>query len=241
LTDAGEKLLVRIRPAVMELDAAVEELAEFRNTPTGTLRLNVSGVAAQIVLAPVVKAFLAAYPAISLDITVDDGQGDIARGRYDAGIRVGRVVAKDMQIVRVSAPSRLIAIAAPEYLQHCPPLKVPQDLQQHNCIRLRSNRQILPWDFAKGKSRVEISVNGSLVVNNVNFMVQAALDGIGIGYAIESYVARYIAQRRLVALLRDWSPEHHSYYLYYSGRRHLPVALKTFIAFLRRRQREAEN
>jgi DNA-binding transcriptional LysR family regulator len=233
LTDAGEKLLARIRPAIMELGAAVEDLNEFRDTPTGTLRLNVSSVPAQIVLAPVIKAFLAAYPAIALDITVDDGHGDIVSGRFDAGIRVGRRVAKDMQIVRVSEPSRLIAIAAPEYLQQHPAPKAPQDLQRHNCIGLRINDQLFAWEFAKGKSKIEMAVNGSLIVNTMDLAVRAALDGIGVGYTIESYVASHLAAGRLVPLLADWSPGHHSYYLYYSGRRQLPVPLKVFSAFLR--------
>jgi DNA-binding transcriptional LysR family regulator len=236
LTDAGEKLLARIRPAIMELGAAVEDLNEFRDTPTGTLRLNVSSVPAQIVLAPVIKAFLAAYPAIALDITVDDGHGDIVSGRFDAGIRVGRRVARDMQIVRVSEPSRLIAIAAPEYLQQHPAPKAPQDLQRHNCIGLRINDQLFAWEFAKGKSKIEMAVNGSLVVNAMDLAVRAVLDGIGVGYTIESYVASHIAAGRLVPLLADWSPGHHSYYLYYAGRRQLPVPLKVFIAFLRQLQ-----
>jgi DNA-binding transcriptional LysR family regulator len=236
LTDAGEKLLARIRPAIMELGAAVEDLNEFRDTPTGTLRLNVSSVAAQIVLAPVIKAFLAAYPAIALDVTVDDGRGDIVGGRFDAGIRVGRRVARDMQIVRVSEPSRLIAIAAPEYLQQHAPPKTPQDLQRHNCIGLRNDRQVLEWEFAKGKSKIEMSVQGSLVMNSMDLVVRAVLDGIGVGYTIESYVTPHIAAGDLVPLLTDWSPGHHSYYLYYSGRRQLPVPLKVFIAFLRQLQ-----
>src|ERR1700760_1960844 len=111
LTEAGERLLTRIRPAILELGAAVDDLNEFRDTPTGTLRLSVSSVAAQIILAPRLKAFLAAYPAISLDLTVDDGQGDIAGGHFDAGIRVGRLVAKNMRMVRISAPSRIITTA----------------------------------------------------------------------------------------------------------------------------------
>jgi DNA-binding transcriptional LysR family regulator len=232
LTDAGERLLARIRPAILELGAAVEDLNEFRDTPTGTLRLSVSSVAAQIILAPRLKAFLATYPAISLDLTVDDGQGDITGGHFDAGVRVGRLVAKNMQMVRVSEPSRLIATASPAYLWGKPIPKTPQDLQQHNCIRLRSDNQLVVWDFAKGKNKIEISVSGSLTVNSVNLLVRAVLDGIGIGFTIESYVAPDIARGRLVPLLTDWSPEHESYYLYYSDRRQLPVPLKVFIDFL---------
>lgn len=238
LTDAGERLLARIRPAIMELGAAVEDLNTFRNIPTGTLRLSVSTGAVQIVLAPMIRDFLAAHPAISLDITADNQQSDIVSGRFDAGIRVGRFVAKDMQIVRVSEPSRLIAIASPEYLQRSPPLKTPQDLQNHNCVRFRGSDEINTWEFSRGKRTLHLSVNGTLVANSMELVLRAVLDGVGVGYTIESYVTDEIAQRRLVPLLTDWSPEHYSYYLYYSGRRQLPVPLKAFIAFLRERRQQ---
>jgi len=236
LTDAGEKLLQRIRPAITELGAAVEDLNEFRDTPTGTLRLSVTSGAARIVLAPVIKGFLAAYPAIGLDITVDDSDADIVSGRFDAGIRVGRRVARDMQMVRVSEPSRLIAIASPEYLQHHPAPKIPADLQRHNCIGFRKDNQYMPWEFAKGKSQYEMSVEGTLTVNSMDLVVRAVLDGVGIGYTIESYVADHIAAGRLAPLLADWSSAHHSYYLYYPGRRQLPVPLKVFTAYLRQQR-----
>jgi DNA-binding transcriptional LysR family regulator len=236
LTEAGEKLLERIRPALTELGAAVEDLNELRDTPTGTLRLNVSSIAAEVVLAPVMKSFLSAYPAISLDIMVDDTNPDIVSGRFDAGIRVGRLVARDMQVVRVTEPSRLIAIASPEYLSQYPAPKTPPELQQHNCIQYRKTAQCMPWEFAKGKSKFEMSVNGSLTVNSMDLLVRATLDGIGIGFTIESYVAAHIAAGRLVPLLLDWSPGHHSYYLYYTGRRQLPVPLKVFTAFLRQQR-----
>jgi DNA-binding transcriptional LysR family regulator len=233
LTDAGEKLLQRIRPAIGELGAAVEDLNEFRDAPTGTLRLNVSSVAAQIVLAPVIKAFLAAYPGIALDITVDDSDGDIVSGRFDAGIRVGRRVARDMQMVRVTEPSRAIAVASPEYLRSNPTPKTPPDLHAHNCIGFRKEQRCVPWEFAKGKNKFEISVTGTLTVNSADLLIRAALDGVGVAYMIESYVAAHIAAGRLVALLVDWSLVHHSYYLYYSGRRQLPAPLRVFAAFLR--------
>jgi DNA-binding transcriptional LysR family regulator len=236
LTDAGEKLLERIRPAITELGAAVEDLNEFRDTPRGTLRLNVSSVAAEIVLAPVIKEFLAAYPAISLDITVDDSDADIVSGRFDAGIRVGRRVARDMQMVRVTEPSRLVAIASPEYLLHHPAPKAPPDLQRHNCIRFRKDLHCVPWEFAKGKSKFEMAVNGTLTVNSMDLLVRVALDGVGIGFTIESYVSAHLAAGRLVPLLLDWSPGHHSYYLYYVGRRQLPVPLRVLTVFLRQRR-----
>jgi DNA-binding transcriptional LysR family regulator len=233
LTDAGEKLLARIRPAIRELGSAVEDLNELRDTPTGTLRLTVSSIAAGMVLSPVIKPFLAAYPAISLHVTVDDGAMDADAGRFDAGIRVGRRIAKDMQAIRVSEPSPAIAIASPEYLKHHPAPKTPQDLQNHNCISLSTRGLPHAWDFAKGKQRVEMAVSGSLVVSSMALVVQAVLDGVGIGFTLESHVATHIARGRIVPLLVDWSAERHSYYLYYAGRRQLPLPLKVFISFLR--------
>lgn len=236
LTDAGEKLLERIRPAITELGAAVDDLNEFRDTPTGTLRLNVSSVAAEIVLAPVMKEFLAAYPAISLDITVDDTNSDLVSGRFDAGIRVGKRVARDMQMVRVTEPTRVVAFASPQYLSLHPAPKAPPDLQRHNCIGLRKDLQCMPWEFAKGKSKFEMSVTGTLTVNSMDLVVRAVLDGIGVGYTVESYITAHLAAGRLVPLLADWSPGHHSYYLYYTGRRQLPAPLKVLIAFLRQQR-----
>jgi DNA-binding transcriptional LysR family regulator len=236
LTDAGEKLLERIRPAISELGAAVEDLNEFRDAPKGTLRLSVSSVAAEIVLAPVIKQFLAAYPGIALDITLDDSNTDIVTGRFDAGIRVGRLVARDMQVVRVTEPTRIIALASPEYLSQHPAPKTPADLQRHNCINFRKHLQCVPWEFAKGKNKFEMSVTGSLTVNSMDLVVRAVLEGVGIGYTIESYVAAHLATGRLVPLLADWSPGHHSYYLYYTGRRQLPAPLKVFTAFLRQQR-----
>ena len=241
LTDAGERLLARIRPAIQELEAAIEDLNEFRDVPTGALRLKVSSVAAHIVLAPRIADFLALYPAITMEITVDSTSSDLVGGRFDAGIHVGRRIAKDMQILRVSEPSRLVAVAAPEYLARHGAPKTPGDLHRHNCIAFRNGANLMPWEFRKGSQEIQVSVHGSLTVNSMDLMVRAVLDGIGLGYTIESYVESHIAMGRLVPVLTDWSPEHHSYYLYYAGRRQLPVPLKVFIAFLRQSNQALMN
>lgn len=235
LTDAGERLLTRVRPAVFELDAAMGEAGQLRDTPSGTLRLNVSSIAAEIVLNPKMKAFLAAYPAITLDVTVDDNLLGFSNGRFDASIRVDRRVARDVRMVRVSQPSRLIAVASPDYLAGGPVPRIPTDLHDHDCIRLRSSNQFIPWGFERGENKLEITVTGPLIVNNMDLMVRATLDGIGIGYTIEAYVADHIASGRLVPLLQDWSTAHHSYYLYYTGRGQIPIPLQTFIAFFKER------
>lgn len=236
VTAAGERLLARIRPAIEELDGATQALKDFRNMPTGTLRLNVSSIPAHMILAPLLKDFLNAYPAINVDVTVDDSNSDIVSGRFDAGMRYGRRIEKDMLLVQASAESRIVAVASPSYLMAHPLPKTPQDLQHHPCILFRlGNQQMLAWEFARNRKRIEVAVSGPLVVNDVDLMVRAACDGIGVGYIVEAYVADEIRDGRLIPLLLDWSPLSRSYYLYHASRRHLSAPLRVFIEFLTRR------
>ena len=234
LTEAGEHLLERIRPAFAELHAAVEAINDFRDTPVGTLRLSVSAVPAQMIVAPLLKEFLARYPGISLDITVDNANVDIVKGGFDAGIRYGRLIANDMVMVRASVASRLLAVASPQYLAQHPAPRAPQDLQEHSCIRFRlGSQQFFAWEFEKNKKKLEVAVSGPLIVNDVNLLVRAARDGLGVGYVAEIYIAEDLARGSLVPLLIDWSPSRDNWYLYYASRHHLPAPLKVFIQFLR--------
>lgn len=234
LTDAGEQLLVRIRPAFEELDAAIESINDFRETPKGTLRLSVSTIAAHMILAPMLKGFLQRYPEIGLEISVDNADADIVKGRFDAGIRHGMRIAQDMRLVKVSHPSRIIAMASPDYLARHSAPKTPQELQHHACVILKHSSQgVRLWTFERHKKTVEIEPRGPLVVNDLDLMIGAVRDGIGIGYMAESYMADDIEAGRLVPLLTDWSTAYDSWYLYYAGRDHLPPPLKVFIAFLR--------
>lgn len=234
LTEAGEHLLARIRPAFAELEAAVESVNDFRDRPVGTLRLSVSSFAARMILAPMLKRFLAAYPGILLEVSVDNTNTDIVKGRFDAGIRYGRRIAQDMVIVQASQPSRLIAVASPEYLSRRPVPKVPEDLQNHACIRFSiGNHQLLSWEFEKNRKKTEIGVTGPLIVNDVDLMVKATRDGIGIGYIAEAYITEEIRRGELVPILADWSPSYGSWYLYYSNDRHISAPLKAFAQFVR--------
>ncbi|MBW8067714.1 MAG: LysR family transcriptional regulator [Ferrovum sp.] len=234
VTEAGERLLDRIRPAFEALSAAVESLNDFRDTPMGTLRLSVSTVPAQLILAPLLREFLIRYPAIQLDITVDNTTSELVVGRFDAGIRYGRRIAHDMLQVRASRPSRIMAVAAPDYLARHPAPTSPQELQHHACIRYRlANQQVMLWEFEKSAQKIEIAVEGPLIVNDVDLMVKAAKDGIGIGYVLEAYVEEEIRTGLLVPILTDWSPPSHSYYLYYAGRHQLSAPLRAFIQFLK--------
>lgn len=241
LTEAGERLLDRVRPAFEALHSAVESINDFRDTPMGVLRLSVSTVPARIIIGPLLRDFANRFPAIQLDVTVDDAQSDIVTGRFDAGIRYGRRIAQDMKLVRASAPFRVMAVASPEYLAVHPAPRTPQDLQHHACIRYRmGNQQMLAWEFEKNRQKVEIDVDGPLVVNDVDLMVQAACDGVGVGYVVEAHVMDQLERGRLVPLLRDWSPAHHSYYLYYASRHQMSAPLRAFILFLREWQRRGD-
>ncbi|MBI1275168.1 LysR family transcriptional regulator [bacterium] len=235
LTEAGERLLGRIRPAFAEVQSAVDSISYFRDTPTGTLRLSISTIPAQMIIAPMLKGFMEAYPAITLDIEVNNNIRDIVSGRFDAGIHYGRRIAQDMVVVRASPESRVIAVASPAYLATHGTPQTPQDLQRHACIRFRRGDESQPmhWEFERHKKKVEIAVDGPLIVNDVGLMMQAARDGLGIAYMVEAYIREDIARGILVPLLLDWSSAHHSYYLYYASRHQLPVPLKLFSEFLK--------
>ena len=170
-----------------------------------------------MVIAPSLGAFHAAYPDITLDITVDDGNSDIVAGSFDAGIRPGWRIERDMIAARVSPESRLIAIASPDYLSRHPGPKVPQDLHQHNCIRFRlTTGAILRWNFEKKDAKLEFLPAGSVITNNVDLSIGAALNGIGIGYMLEGYIAPLIAAGRLVPVLEDWAAHFSGYHIYYT-------------------------
>lgn len=235
-TEAGERMLARLRPALAELGAAVAEIDAYRDRPAGTLRLSLASLAVRMLIAPVIVRFLAEYPAITVDLTVDDGLGaiDIVRGRFDAGIRAGRWIERDMIALRLSPDTRLIAVAAPAYLARRPPPTAPQDLQGHDCIRFRWGDALPRWQFEKAGERIEVAVDGPLITTDFDLMISAARDGLGICYALESYVMRDLAAGRLVPLLEDWAPRYAGYHIFYPSRRQMPASLKAFVDFLRR-------
>lgn len=234
LTQAGEKLLARLQPALTDLASAVESVNDFRDKPAGLLRLSLSSIPAQLILAPALASFMREYPAISLDVVVDDAATDLP-GVFDAGIRYGRRIAQDMQVVRVFPKSRIVTLASPGYLAVRGVPKTPQDLADHECIRFRvGGGEILRWEFARRDERVQVDVQGSLIVGAVDLALRAAVDGIGIVYMVEAYAAPYLADGRLRQVLDQWSPPWDDYYLYYSSRRQVPAALRAFIQHLRK-------
>lgn len=237
LTDAGERLLARVRPAMEELAAAIEAVNEFRDKPAGRLRLSVSTIPAQMMLAPLLGRFLTAYPAVELDVVVsDDIRVDIAKGQFDAAIRYGHWITQEMSVVRVFPNSRVITIAAPSYLAHHAAPVVPQDLQRHNCVCYRrSADEILRWHYKKGRNEIDLAVHGSLIVNNIDMAIRAVVDGVGIGYTVTAYVKAHLDSGALVPVLEDWAPPWAGYFLCYASGRPMPAPLRAFVDFMRER------
>jgi DNA-binding transcriptional LysR family regulator len=239
LTEVGERLLAELRPALEGFEAAVESINVFRDKPAGHLRLTVPRPAARMVIEPILARFLAAYPAISLEIITDSALTDIVRDRFDAGIRPGHRLEQDMIAVRVGEDARPTVVASPDYLARHSRPKVPADLQAHNCIRQRfASGAIAHWAFEKRGKGLEVVVKGSLIVSDGDLALRAALDGVGIARLPITSVDAHIAQTRLVPLLEDWTPSSVGFFLYYPSRRQTPAALQAFLDFLKASARE---
>ena len=232
-TVAGERLLAQIRPLLTEFDVVLDSINAFRDKPAGLLRLTVPPPVASFMLAPLLSRFLDKYPAIDLEISVDGVLTDIVAGRFDAGMRAGDRVERDMIAVRIGEEIRSVVVAAPEYLARHKRPTTPRDLGAHNCIRFRfPSGVIVPWQFEKKGRQMEVAVEGRLTVNNPELAVRAALDGVGVLYTAFGYAAPEINAGRLVPLLEDWRTPAAAIFLYYPGRRQVPVPLQAFIEFL---------
>jgi DNA-binding transcriptional LysR family regulator len=228
-------MLTRLRPLFDEFEAAVDSVNAFRDRPAGQLRITVPPPVASFVVAPLLARFMAQYPEIVLEVSAEPALTDIVAGRYDAGIRLGHRVARDMIAVRVTDDLRVVVVASPDYLARHPRPVKPQDLHTHNCIRLRfPSGAFLPWRFAIEGNVVEIEVEGSLVANEASLLVQAALGGSGVLYVLEEFAAPMIATGQLVPLLEAWiPPPSEGFFLYYPSRRQNLASLRALISFLR--------
>jgi DNA-binding transcriptional LysR family regulator len=239
-TQAGERLLARLRPLLEDFDAALDSINAFRDKPAGLLRLTVPPPVASLMLAPLLARFLAEYPAISLEISADAALTDIVANRFDAGIRPGERVERDMIAVRIGGEVRSVVVAAPDYLARHPRPTTPRDLEAHDCIMFRlPSGAVFPWPFEKKGQRLEAAVSGRLTVNDAELSIRAALDGVGVLYTALDFVAPLIEAGRLVALLEDWQTRSAALFLYYPSRRQVPAPLQAFIEFLRENLRRA--
>ena len=226
-TEIGNFLIAQLRPAFDGLDGAVERLNDFRSKAAGSLRITAVPMAATMVLAPIMARFLAEYPDIDLEISTDYAPQDIVSGRFDAGVRIGEHIEKDMIALRSADRLRPYVIGSPRYLSDHPQPQALADLPRHNCIRFRyPHGGLNRWTFThKGHSQ-EVAVNGNLIVNDFQMVVRAVLDGAGIGYVPPYFVGNHIAEGRLVSLLDRWLPRYSGFFLYYSSRRQIPARLK---------------
>jgi DNA-binding transcriptional LysR family regulator len=234
LTEAGEQLLRRVRPALADLEDAVNAVASARDRPSGSIRISASEAAARPLVRHVLPAFLAGYPEIQVEIVVDSRLVDIVADGFDAGIRVLEAVPRDMIAVRFGPDMRFAAVASPAYLERHKPPKAPQDLLRHRCIRFRFDSGALyRWDLQSRGKTANLDVQGPLTLGNLNLTVEAALHGIGIAWVPQSEVAEHLAAGRLVQLLPQWSPTLAGLCLYYPANRHPPTALRLFAQAVR--------
>lgn len=237
LTEAGHHLLSRIEPALRDVGDALEDMNDFRERPAGTLRINTSRGAGQLVLMPVVPRFLALYPDISVELVDDEGFVDIVAAGFDAGVRFLSAVPEDMVGVPIGGPQRFVVVGSPDYFARHPVPRHPDDLMAHECIRYRyTSGRIYKWDFEKDGVRREIDVPGRVMLGDSRMETQAALAGVGLAIMLESYVRDDIAAGRLVPVLEDWSRSVSTFTLYYPRQRRLTPALRAFVDLLREAQ-----
>jgi DNA-binding transcriptional LysR family regulator len=236
-TDAGKQLLTRLQPALVDIREAVDQVAGLGNKPSGRVRLLVPRLAAMTVLAPKLGEFARNYPDVVLDVTADDRRMDIVAGGFDAGIHFGEYIERDMIAVRVSGDHRAAIVGSPAYFKSHPKPKLPHDLLEQRCINYRhgSDGGVYRWEFDKGKKSLSVAVNGPLVVDDVEILVRAVVDGVGLAFVSEGHVAPLIASRALVRVLEDWCQPFPGFFLYYPNRRNQPAALSALINTLRLR------
>jgi DNA-binding transcriptional LysR family regulator len=239
LTEVGERVLAQLRPVLDSFEDVLESVNVFRDKPAGHLRLTVPRPAAKTIVEPILAKFLATYPAITLEIAVDSALTDIVRDRFDAGIRPGHRVERDMIAVRVGEDARPTVVASPDYLSRRPRPKVPGDLQGHNCVRLRfASGAMHRWVFEKRGKIMEVNVTGSLITSDGDLAIRAALDGVGLARVPASLIEFFIASKQLIPLLEDWMPRSVGFFLYYPSRRQMPAALRAFIGFVKAHSRD---
>jgi DNA-binding transcriptional LysR family regulator len=237
-TAAGERLLRTLRPAFDEIETGLAALTELRDKPAGSIRLTTGEHAAEKILWPVLEKFLLEYPDVQLEISIDNGLTDVVAERFDAGIRLGEQVARDMVAVRIGPDLRMAAVASPAYFaRHVPP-RTPQDLARHRCINLRfqTSGGLYAWEFAKAGRELKVRVDGQLTFNAPPMLLRAARAGLGIAYVFEDLATADIAAGRLVRVLADWSPPFAGYHLYYPSRRQATPAFALLVEALRYRE-----
>ena len=236
-TEAGERLLRTLGPALDGIGAELAALSALREKPAGTIRITTAEHPAETILWPALARLLPHHPDVRAEVAVDYGLTDIVAERYDAGVRLGEQVARDMVAVRIGPDLRVAVVGAPSYFTKRPQPKVPGDLTAHDCINLRlpTLGGLYAWEFERNGRELRVRVEGRLVFNNIALRLQAALAGFGLAYLPEDQVAEYVADGRLIRVLADWCPPFPGYHLYYPNRRQPTPAFAVLVEALRYR------
>ena len=236
-TEAGERLLQGIGPRFEEIEAELTALNALREKPAGTIRINAGEHAAETILWPALEKFLPRYPDIRVELTVDNGLANIVAERFDAGVRLGEQLAKDMIAVRIAPDFRMVVVGAPSYFKRRDRPKRPQDLTQHACINIRlpTHGGIYAWEFEKRGRPIKVRVDGQLVFNSAVLRIKAALAGLGLAYVAEDQVQVQLSKGQLVQVLDDWCAPFPGYHLYYPSRRQSSPAFALLVDALRYR------
>jgi len=233
-TEEGAQLLERLRPALSEIDLALESAVEARDRPAGNLRLSVPRTAAHLALTPRLAAFAAAYPNIVLEVVIEDRFTDVVEGGFDAGVRLGESLQRDMIAVQIGPNIRGAVVGAPSYFETMPQPRHPRELAEQRCIRFRFSSGILyRWEFEKEGEEIEMAVEGPLILDEDHLIAQAAVDGAGLAFVFENYVTAPLADGRLIRVLEDWCPSFDGFFVYYPSRRQMRPALRAFVDFFR--------
>jgi DNA-binding transcriptional LysR family regulator len=235
LTDAGGRLLERLRPAIDQIAGALDDLSSNQGRPSGNLRIHAIHMATAAVIAPVWRRFLATYPEVRIELAVDEARIDTVAQGFDAGIGPRDRAAADMIAIRVMGPMKVAVVGAPEYFAKRSPPRTPKDLERHSCVQFRSvaNGGVFKWAFERNGTQQRISVDGRVMVNDPDVAVRAAVDGLGIAYTVEALADPFLRSGQLVRVLESWSPAFEGLFLFYPGHRQVPAALRALIDMLR--------
>lgn len=236
-TEAGDRLMRAIGPHLESVADALAAISRLRDTPAGAVRITASEHAANSVLYPAIVRLARDYPDISIELCVDTAFADIVAQRFDAGVRIGEHIEKDMIAVRIGPDMRMAIVGAPAYFERFPRPETPRDLTRQRCIaiRLPTFGGLLPWEFEKDGREVNIQVEGQVIFNTMAMGLRATLDGLGLGYCQADLVAPYLADGRLISVLEDWCPSFPGYHLYYPSRRQHSAAFAVVVEALRYR------
>lgn len=236
-TEAGEQLFMRLSPHLLEIEQELTALRDMRDKPAGNIRITAGEHAMAAVLWPVLKPFMAQYPDIHVEVTVDNGLTDIVDGRFDAGVRLGEQIAKDMIAVRIAPDMRMVVVGSPDYYARFGVPETPEQLANHRCINMRlpTLGGLYAWEFEKDGRELRVRVDGQLTLNSLPQRIDAAVAGLGLAFVPEDTVQDAIADGRLVSVLQDWSPFFDGYHLYYPSRRQHTTAFSLLVDALRQK------